>query len=292
MVRLSWRYAARSASRECSPMKPAQRHAVGAPERRRHAFVGDAVGGHPESRRKTCRPRSSPEPRGPPPPPTRAAGWTPPPAARRACPARRRATSLSVWRRSRSASALSSFEAATTMPKGALRPRPRDRHADGLIDVVALLAGLEPESLGGLPLQRPADQCASGEVLVEHAPLGGPGLEHARAVGDEHPVRAGLGPKLVGLIEQVGAIAGAKRLLDAGDVGRHLDQGLGEPAERLASARERVTDGGRRGADSPRRGGVGRLVGAMLGDEKGCAEDHDHHRRGAEEDSGAQRHGS
>ena len=176
--------------------------------------------------------------------------------------------------------------------EGRARPRPSDRHADGLIDVVALLAGLEPESLGGLPLQRPADQCASGEVLVEHPPLGGPGLEHARAVGDEHPVRSGLGPELVGLIEQVGAIAGAKRLLDAGDVGRHLDQGLGEPAERLASARERVTDGGRRGADSPRRGGVGRLVGAMLGDEKGCAEDHDHHRRGAEEDSGAQRHGS
>ena len=36
----------------------------------------------------------------------------------------KKSTSLSVWRRSRSASALSSFEAATTMPKGALVPGP------------------------------------------------------------------------------------------------------------------------------------------------------------------------
>ncbi len=91
----------------------------------------------------------------------------------------------------------------------------RDRHADRLIELVTLIAGLEPQPLGRLSLERPADERAAREVLVRTASRSsGPGLEDPGRIGDEHPIGAGLGAQLVGLVEQVGAIVGAERLTD------------------------------------------------------------------------------
>ena len=129
------------------------------------------------------------------------------------------------------------------------------------------------------------------EVLVEQVAPQRPRLEHAALVGDEHPVRLGLGPQLVHLVEQVGSFTGAERFADAGDVGGHLGQRLGDPAERAASARERVADRRLGGAHRPRGRRVGSGVGPVLGDQEGEPQDRDDDERGAEEDAGRERDG-
>ena len=93
--------------------------------------------------------------------------------------------------------------------------------------------------------------------------------------------------ELVGLVEEVGAITGAERLADAGDVGGHLDQGLREPEQREASAGERLLDGGG-GAEGARGGVVGRRIGSPLGRQQRRAQHRDDDERGAEEDASAE----
>jgi hypothetical protein len=131
-----------------------------------------------------------------------------------------------------------------------------------------MVARLQPEPFGSLAFQCPADEGAPGEVLIEGATLRRPRLEGAGSVGDQDPVGPGLRPQLVGLVEQVGAVAGSERLADPGDVGRHLHQCLGETSERLTAARQRVTDRGRGRAHGAARGGVRRRVGPTLGNQE------------------------
>ena len=162
------------------------------------------------------------------------------------------------------------------------------RNADRLIEGVAVVGRLEPQALGNLPLHRSADQRAAREVFAEDAPPRRPCLQHAGTVGDEDPVGAGLAFELVGLVEEIGAITGAERLTDAGDVGGDLDQGLREPEEREASAGERLLDGGGGGAEGASGGVVGRRIGSPLGRQQRRAQHRHDDERGAEEDASAE----
>ncbi len=203
----------------------------------------------------------------------------------------KKTTSELVCRRSCSANALSIRTAATTIPSGVVHSRAHDWNADRLIQLVARFAGLEPQPFGRLALQRPADECAASEILVEEIAVGGPGLEDAVLVGDEHPVGAGLIAQLVGLVEKIGPVAGAERFSDARDVGRHLYQRPGEPDQRAAPALDCIADRGLGRPDGPGAGSVRRRVGALLGDQQRQAERRDDDECGAEKDPGAERHG-
>ena len=249
MVRLSWRYGAELRSREWSAEEAADGHAVGGAEPTDGALVALVPGDRAENRAKRMlvRPVSAGSAANRARPPPRAGAWTPRPGARPACRSEKKTISESVCRRSCATNALSTRSAddhdaerpaapGTRAP--ARRPPDTARH---------------PASPGSS--QRPWVICPSSarpisapreKSSLEEVPVRGPGLEHAGPVGDEHPVGAGLEPQLVGLVEQVGAIAAAERLADARDVGRHLHQRLGEAQQRGAPAFERFVDGGRR----------------------------------------------
>ena len=162
--------------------------------------------------------------------------------------------------------------------------------ADRLVELVPLRRGLDPEPLGGPALECPADEGAAGEIFVGHAALRGPGLEDPRPVHDQHPVGPGLHAQLVGLVEQVAPVVGSKRLADPGDVGGHLDQRRGELAKALASACQRVADGGAGSAERASGGGLRGGVGAGTRDQQRRAQRRHHHERGADEDLPAEGH--
>ncbi len=164
------------------------------------------------------------------------------------------------------------------------------RNPDRLEQLVPLGGGLDPQSLGRSPLERPADQGAAGEIFIEGVALGGPGLEHAGGVDDEHPIGSRLAPQLVGLVEQVGAVVGAERLADPGDVRRHLHQRGGELAQASAPAHQCVADGGARRPERPRRGDLGGGFGAATGDQQCGAQRRHHHQGGAGENLSTQGH--
>ena len=169
--------------------------------------------------------------------------------------------------------------------------RTGDRNADGLVELVTLLTGLQPKPFGWLTLQGSADQRSACEILVEEVAVGGPGLEDPVLVGDEHPVGAGLAPKLVGLVQQVGPVVRAERLADARDVRRDLHQRFGDPDQRAAPALDRVADRGLRRSERARARGVRCAVGTLLGDQQCETQRRDDDECGAEKDPGAERHG-
>ena len=184
--------------------------------------------------------------------------------------------SESVFRRSCATKALSTRSADTTTPNGRLLPGSSTGTPTAWYSSSPASPGSSQRPLGDLPLHRAADQRAAGEVLARDAPIRRPRLEQAGPVGDEHPVGAGLQPQLVGLIQQIRAIAAAEGFADAGDVGGHLHQCLREAQQRGAPASQGLADGGGGRGEGARGGFVRGGVGAALGDQQRRAQ-HGHH---------------
>ena len=206
MVRLSWLVGRQLGVAGVEPEVATDRHTVGGREPAGGALILRRRRGEPESRdaarRLRCRAGRRVNRLGHRIP---AAGWTRRPGERPAC------------------RCVEEDDLGVGVPpepvreprcrSGAPRPRPRaggaprTRHRQRRPPDTARLrpgrARSRPRQSVWPSSARPIKRTA-GEVLVEEVALGGPGLEHATRVGDEHPVGADLGLELVGLVEQIG----------------------------------------------------------------------------------------
>ena len=122
------------------------------------------------------------------------------------------------------------------------------------------IGGLDPESLGRPPLERPADQGAAGEIFADGGPVRGPGLEHAGGSTMSTQSAPVCARSSSAWSSRLARSSVRSDFADPRDVRRHLNQRGRELAQASAPAHQRVADGGAGRSERPRRGGLGRGV--------------------------------